>query len=333
MDVRSSASFIFLYLSLCGHSETLSSVSKPSWDGTTVEDLWNEYYNIFPTQNRNAAAFRWSTFLLERSWQMSPETFEHLSGGYCAVAAAIVKPQARSRYRLKLPVIGGGMQQGLMYYCCWPCICDTLDFLKVDTKTVLLKDGLSRTYNFAVMGNPCKNPSALKAPYIEPFSGQKTTLSHQAPEVKCTADGRLEGATTSDNGHVIMAMFFEDSGQQANPQQYFTKQCKERAQGGYRSGMGLIFRKVAGASPITSFAALPESLPQSNVTQTFRPSLKSSDVKYGADPVEGRMQCPFSAAITVANETAAIPRIALSDIRKGITQPLHKSVPRILRQS
>lgn len=257
---------------VCVYSDTLKSLTDkqgPSWDGTTPEDLWNEYYDIFPTGNRNAAAFRWSTFILERSWQMSDYTFESLAGSYCAVAAAIVREQPQTRYHLTLPVIGGGQKSGLMHYCCWPCICDTLDFLKVDTKTVHL-NGVSKQYHFAVMGNPCNNPQAFETSYVDPFSGRTTTIPEQAPEVKCAADGSLKGATLSDNGYIIMSVFFEDVGQAGNHQSKFTNACADRAANGYQSGMGLVFRKVAGASPISSFATSPESTSNKRKPKTVR---------------------------------------------------------------
>lgn len=273
MGLFSYTFLLFLPLSFFhAHADTLKSTTErqgPSWDGSTPRDLWKEYYNIFPTGNRNAAAFRWTTFILERSWQMSDYTFESLAGSYCAVAAAIVSEQPKTRYRLNLPKIGGGSQHGLMHYCCWPCICDTLDFLKVDTKTVSLQGGLTRQYHFAVMGNPCNNPSAFHETYVDPFSGRTTTIPEQAPEVKCAADGSLEGATLSDNGHILMSVFFADVGQAGNQQSDFMSACQDRAANGYKSGMGLVFRQVAGASPL-SFATMRKSASKSNNSRAFR---------------------------------------------------------------
>jgi hypothetical protein len=99
------------------------------------------------------------------------------------------------------------------------------------------------------MGDPCENPAALTDPYQDPFSGRTETISLVAPEVKCGAGG-LEGATRSDNGHIIMSMFFDDKGQTSKPQSAFADACQDRENGGHKSGMGLIFRKVAGASPL-----------------------------------------------------------------------------------
>lgn len=297
---------------------TIAANSRPEWSGTTVEDLWNEYYNIFPTRNRNAAAFRWSSFILDRSWQMDASTFEHLASGYCAVAAAIVKPQQRTRYRLQLPMIGGGVKRGLMYYCCWPCICDTLDFLKVDTKTVQLKGGTSRSYQFVVMGNPCKNPVAMTAPYTDPFNGQMTTMSEQAPEVKCDVDGSLQGARMSDNGYIIMAMFFEDLGQPSMEQSYFEgfadSPCAKRAAGGYQSGMGLVFRKVAGASPISNFVAAPPPTRNQTSSNAFRAaSLGSAAVR----DAEDAMTCPNGQSGVARPFMKRLAKISLMQLLKS----------------
>merc|ERR1712146_800844 len=88
-----------------------------------------------------------------------------------------------------------------------------------------------------VIGNPCHD--AGKIPY-------------EAPEVRC--DGNtLIGAPISDHGHVIIAMFFDDEEQYANrayQEPEFKEHCDERARMGYNSGMGEIFRHVAGISPV-----------------------------------------------------------------------------------
>lgn len=101
-----------------------------------------------------------------------------------------------------------------------------------------------------VLGNPCDHPEQLEIPFVQPFDKRTTTLSREAREVSCLPDGRLEGAHLSDNGYIIINMFFEDDGQQANEQDQFVDMCKQRADAGYNSGMGEIFRKVAAISPI-----------------------------------------------------------------------------------
>lgn len=39
-----------------------------------------------------------------------------------------------------------------MHYCCWPCVCDVQDFVKVDTVTVTTRDQGRVKMHFAVIG-------------------------------------------------------------------------------------------------------------------------------------------------------------------------------------
>lgn len=50
-------------------------------EGASVQDLHDEYYNIFRYGNRNAASHRWSTFLLDRSEQMTTDRLEMFFSG------------------------------------------------------------------------------------------------------------------------------------------------------------------------------------------------------------------------------------------------------------
>jgi len=242
------------------------------WTGETVRDLHQQYYEIFKFGNRNAASHKWTKFLLDRSSGMTPEKLTYMFSGFCAVSGSPVQPQDRTRYRLTLAKVGGGQRSGYMYYCCWPCVCDTQDFIRVDTKNITTQGGEVRQYHFAVIGNPCDHPEELSRPFVQPFYGRgSTTLAREAPEVRCDSAGRLEGAYLSDGGYIIISMFFdEDPSHRSMDESLFKGMCKERAEAGYNSGMGEIFRKVAAISPINataggsdescqSTAALPET--------------------------------------------------------------------------
>merc|ERR1711871_1612611 len=169
--------------------------SPVPWTGTTVRDLWGEYGRIFRHGNRNAASHLWSAFLMKHAPTMPAERFVTLSGGYCAVSGSPVTPMEQTRYRMTLQNVNGGSETGVVYYCCWPCVCDTQDFIKIDTKTIETADG-PRQYRFMVIGNPCK---------------QSARIPYEAPEVRCEGE-ELIGAPMSDNGYVIIAMFFDDEG-------------------------------------------------------------------------------------------------------------------------
>merc|ERR1711865_696291 len=131
---------------------------------------------------------------------MSHEKFTYMNSGFCAVSGSPVQPQDRTRYRLTLDFVAGGKRTGYMYYCCWPCVCDTQDFIKVDTKTITLMNGETRQYHFAVLGNPCEHPEELTKPFTQPFGRGETTIKQEAAEVRCDANGNLTGAYLSDHG-------------------------------------------------------------------------------------------------------------------------------------
>ena len=206
-----------IFLLLIGSSaEELTTIELSPWppsasERATVQDLHREYGNIFRFGNRNAASHRWSTFLLDRSDQMTYERLGMFFSGFCAVSGSPVRPSDYNRYWLELPKVGTGERAaGYMHYCCWPCVCDTQDFIRIDTLNVTTRDGGSQQRNFAVIGNPCDHPEKLNAPFYQPFHGGRTTmLTETAQEVRCLEDGTMEGATLSDHGYVIITMFFD----------------------------------------------------------------------------------------------------------------------------
>ncbi|KAL7545649.1 hypothetical protein ACHAWF_008994 [Thalassiosira exigua] len=256
----------------------------------TVRDLHDEYRTVFRRGNRNAASHLWASFLLDRSSQMTDDRLTLFFSGFCAVSGSPVRPSDFNRYRLTLPKVGGGRSTGYMHYCCWPCVCDVQDYVRVDTKNVTLANGIERRYHFAVIGNPCDDPEQLTAPFVQPFDGRTTSIADSAREVRCLEDGTLEGATLSDRGYVVVGMFFDSedaltngaegvaagaSDDLADPtpgrmsqtvtvdrngrsrfqdEREYKVLCEDRARKGYNSGMGEIFRKVCAVSPISDEA-------------------------------------------------------------------------------
>ncbi|OEU21137.1 hypothetical protein FRACYDRAFT_234764 [Fragilariopsis cylindrus CCMP1102] len=290
----SSSSCLLAVIATNTREETTSSVIElwppATSDHATVQDLHREYNNIFLHGNRNAASHRWATFLLDRSHQMSEATIAMFFTAFCAVSGSPVRPSDYNRYRLTLPKLGGGHSTGYMHYCCWPCVCDTQDFIRIDTKNITLATGRQQTFQFAVIGNPCDDPTQLQIPFMQPFDRRQTSIADSAREVRCLEDGALEGATLSDHGYVIINMFFDsqDADQEGDgvapgamedidhptpgrmssvanvdksgrrefqDEREYKLQCEDRAKNGYNSGMGEIFRKVCAVSPIN-----PEAL-------------------------------------------------------------------------
>lgn len=140
----------------------------------------------------------------------------------------------------------------------------------VDTKTVELKvhgEGNEkvtelRQYHFLVLGDPCTNPEKISETFESPFSGQTISIKTSAPDVNCDSEyGVLNHGTRSDHGHIIVGMIFGDDTldgpredapvKEIDADKNLQDYCKVRTDRGYSSGMGLIFRKVAEAAPIT----------------------------------------------------------------------------------
>jgi len=226
------------------------------WKGgkPSVQDLWDEYTTIFPNQNRNAASHRWAHFILERSAGLDVAVITQLFRGFCAVSGSPVTPSSQKRYKYTLPRISGDALTGFLYHCCSPCVCDTEEFIRVDTKTVQTAEGL-RKFNFQVIGNPCSSSSfslTYNAMWDDPFQpSRKSSLALAAPDVNCNG-ASLEASVTSDNGNIIVGMVFDepddfegmsftDVASEIQLQEF----CVQRKKAGYNSGMGVIFAKVA----------------------------------------------------------------------------------------
>ena len=164
---------------------------------------------------------------------------------------------------------------GFMYYCCWPCVCDTQDFIRVDTLNITTADGPRRAH-VAVIGNPCRRAAALREPFTQPFHGRGvTTLEREAAEVRCSPSGELVGATLSEHGYVVIQLFplagdgtpptagaaaapptpgrmstDASTGKAFQDEHEYAGMCAQREANGFNSGMGEIFRRVAAISAI-----------------------------------------------------------------------------------
>jgi uncharacterized protein (DUF2237 family) len=232
-----------------GHSADEKS-GKSQKGCSTVSDartFIKQYNNIFKTRNRNAASHLWSSYLIERSACLDEASFTNLFEQFCAISGSpLGRNPARSCYVSQHPLASDAskMVQGQEHHCCAPCYCDARDWTVVDTKTIALKDGKKKAFNFFVIGDPCEK------------GGIPDNLKRQAPELGCNGQ-KLKGAMRSDHGKVIIGMFFPatSSAQCAmGPQeeQKLDAMCQDRAQSGDKSGMGKIFIDLAKINPVVS---------------------------------------------------------------------------------
>lgn len=232
-------------------------------NGDDIDDLFGGWFHqhkmkIFKSGDSFGAAYLWSAFLLQQSHEMTDEKLTQMFSGFCAVTGNTIDPEAGdARWRVTLDEIEGGKRTGYMYYCCWPCVCDTRDHVKIDTKTVRLSHGKKKKYYFAVIGNPCDHPEKFSKAFDDPFEGHKALKDAISPDVQCDKDGKLKGAHTSDHGYIILTMFSDvDQSLKANHEEEYEDRCRKRAHDGYKAGrdgeagMGKVFQKLAGISPV-----------------------------------------------------------------------------------
>lgn len=230
----------------------------------TIRDMRANYSSIFKTGNRNAASHLWASWILDKAADLQPSKIESLFGGFCPISGSPVVPSESNRWEYSLPTLSGDRVTGVTYHCCSPCVCDTQDFLKVDTKTISTAAG-ERRFNFLVYGDPCLNATKLREPYRSPFGEGTETLTGgdrpSAPELTCSA-GKLTGAHRSDHDGIIVGMLAarkkEESAQSSTEAEEF---CRQRAAQGFNSGMGVIFRKVALIHPLLPVAPTRAALP------------------------------------------------------------------------
>jgi hypothetical protein len=112
----------------------------------------------------------------------------------------------------------------------------------------------------------------LTKPFNYGIRKQDITLAMVAPELSCDADGALHKAPLSDNGHIIVGMLFDfpddadptwsfdtpvpgrvvsKGGVRYQDEAEYSAMCQQRAAQGHNSGMGEIFRRVAGITPVS----------------------------------------------------------------------------------
>lgn len=217
---------------------------------TDIQGLVNEYSSIFPSGNRNAASFKWFSYIANCSASVKKTAFELMGTGFCPISGSPIG--GTNKGQVTLNKIGGGTQTGVFYFCCDPCLCDMMDLVKVDTKTVSFGDEGSKEYNVLVHGDPCTNQAKLQESFTDPLTGKTQTLAEVAPEIAC--DGNvLRGATMSDGGKPIIGLLYDvdSSGILDGRTDAFKQGCAARASDGFSSGMGMIFRKVASITPTT----------------------------------------------------------------------------------
>jgi len=214
----------------------------------TIRELHDAYWQIFPrTGNRNAASHIWSTYVIDKVTK-TPHTEDEiykLFSGFCPVSGSIVTPTPSWNLWTGLNVKKAASlasdpywaeqipKNGSVYTCCWPCICDIQEFVKVDTLKINTRDKGEILFPVLVIGDPCIDESRIP---------------QEASELKCN-NRVLEKTTLSRGGHIVIGML-QKATYSVNTAQSKQAQCDNRRLNNYQWGMGKIFLKVAQINPV-----------------------------------------------------------------------------------
>jgi hypothetical protein len=194
------------------------------------EELHSSYGCLFPNGNRNSASHRWSHHILHHAPYLTKAQIDEQFQAFCPVSGSPIPHP--NLWNETLPTTKGGVVQGDVNYCCWPCSCDLRDAsktsLRIHETSISTKEGPMET-RFIVMDDPCKRPESIPK---------------EAPDVTCV-NGKLDFATHIDTPmgeKVIIGMLSNTSlGKVVEKER-----CDLRKEDGFESGMGTIFRRLTG---------------------------------------------------------------------------------------
>merc|ERR1711962_432660 len=208
----------------------------------SVNELHSRYYQIFSRSgNRNAASHLWASYILDRSSSMTKGEILNAFSGFCPVSGSPVSPAPWKIWQdvhIKRAGNSNSTLEADIYVCCWPCVCDMMEFVRTDQVDVVTTGRRVETFNALVIGNPCLHPERIP---------------RRAPEVRCNSNGDLIGATRSRNGHIVIGMAQERGSNRGArySADMIEGRCARRKSQGYRNGMGTIFVDVASINPIS----------------------------------------------------------------------------------
>ena len=87
---------------------------------------------------------------------MSKKKLEYMFSGFCAVSGSPVNPSHTIDTALTLNTVDNRKRFGFLHYCCWPCVCDTQDFIEIDTLNVTTKRWKDRALLFCRNWEPMR---------------------------------------------------------------------------------------------------------------------------------------------------------------------------------
>lgn len=185
-----------------------------------------EWAQIFPKRNRNAGGAQFFHWILANA--ETPERFWLLNRSYCAVSGSLVDPKSDPHVvHVRQQADESRRKSGLLWKCCWPCVCDIEEFATTEPFYV---ERLEITVDVLTISDPCDRLAA--------FPQEVTSWS-------CT------NHVKASSGRAIVGVLHPLEGRESVSQSSNQALCAER-RASYPSpqgGMGDIFVRLAVAEP------------------------------------------------------------------------------------
>merc|ERR1719235_679967 len=89
---------------------------------TDVSGLEKKYNEIFSKSgNRNAASYKWFSYIHGCAQEVGQSAFEALGKGFCPISGSPIGGENSAK--VELAQVSGGTATGNFHFCCDPCIC------------------------------------------------------------------------------------------------------------------------------------------------------------------------------------------------------------------
>tara|TARA_B100000674_G_scaffold429326_1_gene385152 strand:- start:191 stop:934 length:744 start_codon:yes stop_codon:yes gene_type:complete len=146
--------FCFLFLLTFLFTNVSNSSDYTNKDDHYYYDKLKENWNdIFPDGNRNAAGSKFFKYLIDQD--LSYVDFIEFNKRYCPVSGSLIRPGIEPSF-IALFENGSDFKTcGDVYFCCWPCACDSMKYAKSMNISHQFK-GIENEFTVMVIDNPCK---------------------------------------------------------------------------------------------------------------------------------------------------------------------------------
>ena len=116
------------------------------------QDIVNDWYKIFPDQNRNAAGPKFFKYILDKD--ITFKDFEEYNKLYCAVSGSLISPNSLPDFVYLKEDVTDKKICGGYYKCCIPCSCDLMKYAKTKKMKHKFSD-IEKEFYVLTINNPC----------------------------------------------------------------------------------------------------------------------------------------------------------------------------------